>query len=149
MAIAQNHFVSLEYAPGKTPMVRIAPLTVANSPASFAPQTLPHVATIDGKEKVFATAHEKFRALAAAWRWHNRGRSILDYDDFSYMQIIGMGPEVVPLLLKDVQEGEGSWYFALKCITNQDAETPDMYGDAEAVRHAWVQWGKRNGQLPL
>jgi hypothetical protein len=91
----------------------------------------------------------KFHALATAWRWHNRGKSVLDYDDFSYLQIIGMGPPVVPYLLKAVEDGEGFWYFALKCITGREAETPDMHGDPEAIRQAWIEWGKKYGQLAI
>jgi hypothetical protein len=151
MAVAQAQFTKIERPPVGPPVIHVAPVETptGTKASSFTPSPLPHVATLKERETLFPSVETKFHALATAWRWHNRGKSVLDYDDFSYLQIIGMGPPVVPSLLKAVEEGEGFWYFALKCITSREAETPNMHGDPEAIRQAWIEWGKKHGQLAI
>ncbi|HEX3356314.1 MAG TPA: hypothetical protein VHS31_04965 [Tepidisphaeraceae bacterium] len=106
---------------------------------------LPHSAIIDDKTVHFQSTEEKFFALAAIWRRHIRGRSIVNYSHPAYFQIMTMGRAVVPFLLQDVARGVGTWYVALQSILNVSAESPDARGDAAAVRKAWIDWGKRNG----
>lgn len=104
-------------------------------------------ALIEGQTVAFANVGEKFNALAEAWENYNAGRSILDYHQISYMQIIGMGLTVVPLLMKSMQSGQSKWVYALKCITGEQADTSEMLGDRLRVVDAWLKWGKRNDYL--
>jgi hypothetical protein len=101
-------------------------------------------ALIGGESKEYPCLGDKFLALVKAWEDHNRARSVMDYDHVSYAQIIGMGERAIPLLMARLEQGEGDWIYALKCITGVQAETPDMHGDPDAVISAWLEWGKRN-----
>jgi hypothetical protein len=104
-------------------------------------------ALIGGKTVEFATILDKFNALADAWDNFNSDRSVVDYDDLSHLQLMSMGPSIIPLLMERLRKGSGRWIYALKCISGEEAETADMRGDADRVIEAWVQWGKRNGYI--
>jgi hypothetical protein len=104
-------------------------------------------AMVDGVDQTFVTSKQKFEALAASWMDYNLGRSVIDYHDFAFEQIIGMGAPVVPYLLERVAAGESEWIYALKCIAGQEAETPDMVGNDEQVIQAWIEWGRLNGNF--
>lgn len=105
----------------------------------------PFKAIIDDQVVAFKTIDEKFAALAKIWREFNRGTSVVNYAHFAYFQIVALGWSAVPLLLREVATGDGTWYVALQYIAGEMAESPSMRGDAEAVRNAWLEWGHRNG----
>lgn len=65
----------------------------------------------------------------------------------AYQSIIGMGPEVVPILLREVEQGVGWWFWALAAITEEDPAPPDARGDKSTISEAWLEWGRRNGLL--
>jgi hypothetical protein len=104
-------------------------------------------AIVGGKPASFPDASAKFDALADSWDDVNLGRSVIDYHDTALLQIIGMGTDAIPFLLQRVANGHSEWIYALKCITGQDAESPDMHGDEDRVIDAWISWGKRNGYV--
>lgn len=93
----------------------------------------------------FPTVESKFHALAERWRDHNLGRAVTDYGDLSYLQIIGMGPVVIPLLLENLRTDMGNWIFALKCITGEQAEPVTKPVNPEYIIDLWLEWGQRNG----
>jgi hypothetical protein len=100
-------------------------------------------AWIGGKPLSFSTIQEKLEALAEAWEEQHAGRSVLSLNHIAYHQIIGMGEAAIPLLIERVRNGEAHWIYALKCISGEQAETPEMQGDADRVIEAWVEWGRR------
>lgn len=102
-------------------------------------------AIVEGANHVFASTREKFEALAQSWEDYNLGRSVIDYHDFAMQQIIGMGADVVPFLIERLAAGQSDWVYALKSITGQEADTPDMLGDEDRVVSAWIEWGRRDG----
>jgi hypothetical protein len=117
-------------------------------PGSDIPRTRCYLtATVDGVVIPFETSRQKFEALSKSWNEYNFGRSIIDYHDLAFEQIVGMGAEVVPYLLERVAAGESEWIYALKCIVGKDQESPDMIGDEERVVGAWIEWGKKNVRL--
>ena len=64
------------------------------------------------------------------------------------VQIIGMGPAVVPLILEELQREPDHWFWALEAITQQDPVPPEARGDVGAMADAWIAWGKQQGYLP-
>jgi len=64
----------------------------------------------------------------------------------AYLKIIGMGPDVVPLLLRELAtNGPESWFLALMAITEADPVPSEHRGDGVAMTQAWIQWGKDQG----
>ncbi len=108
---------------------------------------VPSLSAMIGEEtKLFGSLAEKIDALEEAWLDYNAGRSFTDYNHFSYYQIIGSGPFALPILLEKVKEGSDLWFVALKAIAGSSADTPEMAGDPDAARDAWLAWGKLNDQ---
>jgi hypothetical protein len=82
-----------------------------------------------------------FKRLAAQWAAETMAvSSISDIVlNWSYQQIIGMGMEVVPLILKELMDNGGYWYWALSAITGQN---PAHEGSTiRELRAAWIRWG--------
>lgn len=107
--------------------------------------TYPVKALVDGEEVSFETVEDKFARLAVIWRKHNAGQSVTEYNHAAYLQIIGMGRDVVPLLLRELQDGKGDWLLALKYITGAKVTGPVVRGNFKAIREAWLQWGQEHG----
>jgi len=64
----------------------------------------------------------------------------------AYQKIIGMGPPVVPLLLRELaNRAPESWFWALMAITEANPVPPESRGDGEAMARAWLEWGKKQG----
>ncbi|MGD0388713.1 MAG: hypothetical protein ABSC42_07135 [Tepidisphaeraceae bacterium] len=103
-----------------------------------------YFAFVGGRKRKFGSLSAKFHALVNDWEDAHLGRSTTDYNHVAYAQIIGIGPQAVPLLLKKLEDGDGDWIYALKCITGEEADTPDMHGNADKVISAWLKWGRRH-----
>jgi hypothetical protein len=65
----------------------------------------------------------------------------------SYQTIIGMGRDVVPLLLRDLQLNGRDWFWALSAITEENPVNPADAGKLEKMTAAWVAWGRRKRLL--
>ena len=65
----------------------------------------------------------------------------------SYQSIIAMGPEVVPLLLSDLQKTGGHWFWALRHLTGADPVPEKDRGRVDKMIAAWIDWGKSRGKI--
>jgi hypothetical protein len=88
-----------------------------------------------------------FQELVNQWQQETRGVSsstelILHP---AYQQIIGMGREVVPLLLRELEKKSGRWFWALKSITRQDPVPLELRGKTKEMIKIWLDWGRKNG----
>ena len=63
----------------------------------------------------------------------------------AYQRIIGMGPAAVPLILRELRENPGHWFWALKAITGVDPIPSSDRGDLRKMTDAWLGWADRNG----
>jgi hypothetical protein len=102
-------------------------------------------AIIGGKPAIFPDAESKFMALSIAWDDDNLGMSTSNYQHPAHLQIIGMGTAAIPMLLERLRQGERRWVYALKCITGEQPDAPEMRGNADQVIRAWVDWGTQHG----
>jgi len=62
----------------------------------------------------------------------------------NYQAIIGMGPKVIPLILKAMEESPGLWFWALISLTGEDPVSNEMRGDMTRMTETWLAWGKEN-----
>jgi hypothetical protein len=91
------------------------------------------------------TAH--FETIVEKWHKDTRHTSSLTkmITHPSYRRIIEIGPKVLPLLFKELNERPNHWLVALNAITREDpAPTGSTFG--EAVQ-AWLAWGRDRGYL--
>ena len=63
----------------------------------------------------------------------------------SYQQIIGMGRDVVPLLLRELERKPEHWFWALHAITNADPVPSESQGHLKEMAASWIAWGKKQG----
>ena len=65
----------------------------------------------------------------------------------AYRQIIGLGPPVLPLLLRDLKETRRFWFPALNAITGENPVPADAAGDIRGMAEAWIEWGRERGLM--
>ncbi len=66
----------------------------------------------------------------------------------SYLRIIGMGPDVLPLILRQMaNEGDEPdlWFVALQMLTGADPVIDDARGNFKEMAKLWLDWASRNG----
>jgi hypothetical protein len=66
-----------------------------------------------------------------------------------YQEIIGMGPEAVPLILEEFRRQPAHWFWALQAITLADPVPEEVRGNMNKMAAAWVKWGIDNGYSPV
>jgi len=65
----------------------------------------------------------------------------------AYQRIIGLGPEVIPLILEELEYWPNHWFWALRSLTGQNPVAPEDRGDLLKMRDNWLEWGKQSGYL--
>jgi len=63
----------------------------------------------------------------------------------SYQRIIGLGPAVVPLLLREMEREPDHWFWALRAITGADPVPPASRGKVRDMAQIWIGWGRQQG----
>jgi hypothetical protein len=63
----------------------------------------------------------------------------------AYQKIIGMGPGVVPLLLRELENDLDVWFWALRAITEENPVPKEARGDGAAMARSWLDWARRRG----
>jgi hypothetical protein len=90
---------------------------------------------------------ERFRRLAAVWRaetaYVSSSTELVAHPAFQ--EIVGMGPAVIPLLLRELENRTGHWHRALRRITGVDPVAPADRGNIDRAADAWLRWGKEQG----
>ena len=92
-------------------------------------------------------AEERFRDLVRQWKEATALTSSVSEmaTHPAYQQIIGMGKEVLPLLLEELRREPDHWFWALKSITGEDPVPPADRGKLQAMTQAWPDWAKEHG----
>jgi hypothetical protein len=107
--------------------------------------TAPHLRTSDAATA--ETLEERFRRLSAAWQQavaYHSSTSIRNNHP-AYQDIIGLGPPVVPLLLRDMEANSTHWFAALRQITGADPIPESAAGRIPEMVAAWLRWARDNG----
>jgi hypothetical protein len=88
-----------------------------------------------------------FNDLVQQWLTETRGISSINQMSMhsAYQQIIGMGKDAIPLLLREIERRSGHWFWALKSISREDPVAPEQRGKIKEMTHAWLDWGKNQG----
>src|SRR5438128_1890379 len=89
----------------------------------------------------------RFLALAARWKRergpHSSSARLAEHP--AYQEIIALGPEVVPLLLRELEREPDHWFRALHALTGADPVPPASRGKLPEMAKAWLQWGRERG----
>lgn len=65
----------------------------------------------------------------------------------AYQRIIGLGKDVIPFVLRELQEQPFEWFWALRALTGEDPTTPEQTGKRDEMARAWLNWGKENSYI--
>ncbi len=91
----------------------------------------------------------RFDYLAARWQAETRHVSSLTHlaSHPSYQEIVRLGWDAVPILLRDLQQNKRFWFPALYEITKVRPFDPNDAGNGKRMTDAWITWGKRKGLI--
>ncbi len=99
-------------------------------------------------------AHEqmvlaRFHRLASQWRDETELLSSTTARAMhpAYQQIIGLGPEALPLIFKELPQTPGHWFWALRSITGEDPVPSADAGNVRRMAEAWLDWGRAHGYV--
>ncbi len=102
---------------------------------------------LDTSQRLDENREREFAALAQKWRKETLGLSRVDkkVTHPAYQQIIGMGPQVTPLILRELRDRPSYWFAALRSITREDpAQSAASFDEA---RDAWLAWGRDHNYM--
>src|SRR4030081_2767188 len=88
-----------------------------------------------------------FDTLVARWK-EERGPSSSTTELAmcpSYQRIIGLGPAVLPFLLRELEREPDHWFWALKAITGADPVPAASRGKIRDMARLWIEWGRQQG----
>lgn len=91
----------------------------------------------------------EFEALVQQWRRETAMLSSTERKAMhpAYQSIIGMGQDAVPLILGEMAQQPGHWFWALRAITGADPTRPDSAGNVAAMTEDWLRWGREHHYL--
>jgi len=100
-----------------------------------------------GSSEPAETREEKFRRLAAICSaetaYVSSTTELVAHPAFQ--EIVRMGPPIIPLILREVQNRSGHWHRALRQITGADPVPVADRGNMDKAAEAWLRWGKEQG----
>jgi hypothetical protein len=90
---------------------------------------------------------QTFRRLADEWQRAvaHHSSSTIRINHPAYKAVIALGPEVVPMLLRDMKDHHSHWFFALGEITGAHPAPPSAAGNVPLLIDYWLRWAKENG----
>ena len=63
----------------------------------------------------------------------------------AYLQVVGMGPQALPLILRELEHKRGHWFWALRAIAQEDPVLPEHRGVVAKMAQDWLDWARRKG----
>jgi hypothetical protein len=105
--------------------------------------------TLYRRDATDTALRDRFHRLAAEWK--ERSRYLSNSAQIAmlkpYQRLIGMGPQVVPLILEELEREPDQWFWALEAITEENPVPPEAVGNVRRMAQAWIDWGKKQGLL--
>jgi len=94
-----------------------------------------------------ALAADEFASHVLKWRRETKHySSVMSMVTHpSYLRIIGMGRQILPLLLRELESRPDHWLVALNAITGEDPASAEC--TFQQAIGAWLQWGRKRGYL--
>lgn len=92
---------------------------------------------------------EQFKSLTREWK---RETAIVGHLSKivmhpAYQRIMAMGPEVIPLILKELEREAGHWFWALHNLVPPGEDPAEGTTTIRDARRSWLDWGKKNNLL--
>jgi hypothetical protein len=94
-----------------------------------------------------AQTEQIFNELAKRWKEETVNLSSMQKISMNnaYLQIIGLGPVAIRLILNELKRAPDFWFCALRALTRTNPVPPEMSGDINAMTKVWLDWGQKHG----
>ena len=93
------------------------------------------------------SVEQKLRRLEAQWKADTRflsdANQIIDHPAFQ--EIVALGKDVLPFLLKDLEGQASLWVWALPEIAGENPVPASDAGNIRKMSDAWLKWGRAQG----
>ena len=85
-----------------------------------------------------------FNDLSEKWKSETAHHSVMSNIILhrSYQEIIGLGRDALPLILRKLSTEPNHWFWALRAISGEDPVPAGDIGKFDAMRNAWLNWGR-------
>lgn len=93
-------------------------------------------------EQIFAEHASRWRRQTSSF---SSARKKATHPD--YQAIVDLGDKAVPLILKELRDWGGHWFWALTAITGDNPVPNDAAGNVRRMRESWLRWGEERGLL--
>jgi hypothetical protein len=93
---------------------------------------------------------DEFADLVHEWRSETGFHSSLSkkFMHRAYQRIIAMGEPALPLILRELRDRPGHWFYALRLIAGEKGKGVSAgMDDFDDARSAWLEWGYKNNYL--
>lgn len=92
----------------------------------------------------------RFQTLLQQWRLetmkHSNPQNITGHD--LYYEILTLGKPVLPLILRDLEQGGGFWFLALRVLAKPENPVKlEHLGNRKRMKEDWLEWGRQHGHL--
>jgi hypothetical protein len=101
---------------------------------------------IEQPSRVTLAAEQRFHRLTEAWRASRGPASTVAKIAMhpAYQQIIGMGVDALPLILRELEREPDHWFWALEAITGENPVPPTDRGRLNEMARAWLRWASEH-----
>ena len=91
-----------------------------------------------------AELRAEFERLTAEWKQETAhlSSSSMIATHRAYREIIAMGKEAIPFILRDLEESPSQWFWALRSIAGESPVRPEDRGNVDTMTTAWLDWGE-------
>ena len=95
----------------------------------------------------FSRAEQEFAELSQKWKHETQhvSSTVQIVMHPTYQSIIGMGREVVPIILRELKQSQHHWFWALVSITRENPVQKEDAGNLPKMTAAWIKWGRDRG----
>jgi hypothetical protein len=97
----------------------------------------------------YAQTEQIFNELVKRWKDETVNLSSIQkiLMNNAYLQIIGLGPVAIRLILNELKQAPNFWFCALRALTRTNPVPPEISGDLISMTKVWLDWGQKNGYL--
>jgi len=91
----------------------------------------------------------KFHSYSTRWKEEIGGVSSLSQitSNRHYLRVIALGPNVIPCILKSLQQEPAPWFAALRALSGRDDIGREHAGNFRKIADAWIEWGRQEGYV--
>ena len=103
----------------------------------------------EDEEAISVSVADRFATLSQKWREETKVLSSLSdiFEHPAYREILTMGQDALPLILRELEVSGGLWFQALQALAGQNPIAAEDAGRIRVMREKWIAWGRERGYI--